>query len=98
MKLVVRVFVRELRSSRVGVETEYGASDLYMRAERYLWHTLKYHILITEFREVYFHWHTSMEHSVVNNLFKNIVANSMWKLSRQKFGGKTTSSPNRKNI
>ena len=84
---MVRVFVRELRSSRVEVETEYGESDPHMRAERYLWHTIRYHILITEFREACFNCHTSMAHSVANHLFEHRVVKINVGIHRTKIWG-----------
>ena len=66
---MVRVFLRKLRKSIVGEETVCGESDPYMRVGQYLWHTVQSQRVMTDFREAYFHWQTSIAPNVVNKLF-----------------------------
>ena len=71
VKLMVRVFIRELSKVRVVADTVYGTSYLHIRVDQYLWHTIQYHRVMKYFIVVDFHWYTSMAPSLVNNLFKN---------------------------
>ena len=69
IKLMVKVFLIELRKTRVGAEAEYGLSDPQTKEGQYLWHTIQSHIFMMEFQEACLYRHTSMDPSVANMFF-----------------------------
>ena len=50
VKLMVRVFIIDIRKARVGAEKAYVASYSHMRVVQYLWNTTQSYRVITEFR------------------------------------------------
>ena len=60
VKLMVRVFLRELRKIRVGSDMAYGASEPHIWVVQYLWHNIQAHRVMIEFREADFHPYNSI--------------------------------------
>lgn len=71
VKLMVRVFFRELRKVRIRAQTAYQSSDSTVRVGLYLWHTLQAHRVMNDFKTLKFFNHTLVAPSIVNHLFEH---------------------------
>lgn len=71
VRLMLRVFLRELWKVRAGAEAAYNTSDPQVAVGQYLWHMLQAHRVMDKFKGVEFHCHPEIAPSIVNHLFEH---------------------------